>query len=129
MRTEYKGDNGLEIRCHPGYRGGSPWYDWVEVELPNEPIDERLVPFKVLAVVPIRREGCTTTKFEFIGQLGTKRTHNDSAMFTEWQFEMNYTVLPVECVARPIFVVTVAALQLSVMRSIAEWPACFIDTS
>jgi hypothetical protein len=40
MRTEYKGDNGLEIRCHPGYRGGSPWYDWVEVELPDDPINE-----------------------------------------------------------------------------------------
>jgi hypothetical protein len=31
LRMEYAGINCETVCCHPGYREGKPWYDWVEV--------------------------------------------------------------------------------------------------
>ena len=34
--TEFKNSNGVLLRCHPDYRGGGPWYDWVVFNRPGE---------------------------------------------------------------------------------------------
>jgi hypothetical protein len=81
LQTEYTGGALGSVRCHPGYHGGAPWYDWVEVTGHEGRSDD--IPFKVLAVVPLLDPGSDVIRFELIGWPGVKRTKNDSVVFTE----------------------------------------------
>ena len=125
LQTEYTGIDDLTIRCHPGYRTGEPWYDWVEVDVDLELGGTVVRPFKVLAVVPIRDTGSDVIRFELIGYMAVKRTMLDSVIFTEWDFSLDYRVIKADTVKRRSFVVKVAPKVISVVRPIHEWPNQF----
>jgi hypothetical protein len=91
VQTEYTGSNQCgTVRCHPGYCEGAPWYDWVEVA--GHKGHANIVPFKVLAVVPLQDPGTEVTLYELIGVPGTTRTERDSALFTEWNIDLKTSV-------------------------------------
>ena len=123
LQTEYTGTDDVTVRCHPGYRMGEPWYDWVEVCV--SPGGTLVRPFKVLAVVPIRDAGSAVIRFELIGFMASERTGLDSVIFTEWDFSLDYRVIKADTIVRRSFVVKVAPKVISVVRPIHEWPNQF----
>ena len=119
IQTEYTGTDGVTIRCHPGYRTGSPWYDWVEVE--GHPVHVGPIPFKVVAVVPVRDFGTQETRFELVGYAGTTRTHRDSVLFTEWEHSIDFSVIPAESIVRRSFAVKVSPKVAAIIRPLDDW--------
>jgi hypothetical protein len=123
LQTEFTGPGHGTIRCHPGYREGDPWYDWVEVVEHEGRVDP--IPFQVVAVVPIRDVGSSVTRYELIGLPGTTRTECDSVLFTEWNVSAAYSVINVDAIVRRCFAVKVATRVAAIVRPSNEWPYHF----
>lgn len=123
LQTEYTGGAAGTVRCHPGYRGGASWYDWVEVAGHEGRSDD--IPFKVLAVVPVRDPGSDVIRFELIGWPGVKRTKKDSVVFTEWTYAPNFSVIRAETIVRRSFAVKVAPKVVAIVCPVEEWPFYF----
>jgi hypothetical protein len=83
------------------------------------------IPFQVVAVVPIRDEGFSVTRYELIGLPGTTRTECDSVLFTEWNFSATYSVINVDAIVRRCFAVKVAPTVAAIVRPSNEWPYHF----
>jgi hypothetical protein len=123
LQTEFTGPGYGTIRCHPGYREGDAWYDWVEVAEHEGRVDP--IPFQVVAVVPIRDDGSSVTRYELIGLPCTTRTECDSVLFTEWDVSVAYSVIRVDVILRRCFAVKVSPKVVAVVRPSNEWPYHF----
>jgi hypothetical protein len=119
VQTEYTGNQCGTLRCHPGYREGAPWYDWIEVAGHGGRAD--VVPFKVLAVVPLRDPGTEVTRYELVGVPGTTRTERDSVLFTEWHIDLNFSVIRADTIVRRSFAVKVSPKVVAIAFPQNEW--------
>jgi hypothetical protein len=120
VQTEYTGNCCETVRCHPGYREGAPWYDWVAVADHDDNCSD-VIPFKVLAVVPLRDVGNDVTRYELVGVAGTTRTECDSVLFTEWNVSLDYSVIRAETIIRRSFAIKVSPKVVSIVCPQNEW--------
>lgn len=109
------------IRCHPRYRRGSPWYEWVMIEDSDNP---EHVPAKLWTVV-----SPTSTTVEFIATIARIRTERDSVLFTEWKYEQHFEIVTPEQLRRPVFVVKAKTGAVCTMCAQDKWSTHFTDMS
>ena len=105
--------NKVLFRCHPDFRGGGPWYDWMmmQYEDPNNPRNVLSCPARLMAVVVDSTD--QNKVYQPIIQWAGNRTTADSVLFTEYDFdhrnndfEMNtFSIHDVMSIERPIFVI------------------------
>jgi hypothetical protein len=73
------------VRCHPGYRGGPPWYDWVLID---DAVSGNIVPAKLWTVVMSPRDG----SMELIATVARVRTSTTTATIKLNASRMHITV-------------------------------------
>jgi hypothetical protein len=109
------------MRCHPGYRGGGNWYDWVMI---TDPSSTSPVPAKLWTVVKT-----TANKCEVIATVARDRTGADSVLFTEWQYLHKYEIVMPSQFLSPVFIVKAGLLTVSTMCPQHEWHTHFTSMS
>ena len=112
LYTQYKRDDTI-FRCHPNYRGGAPWYDWVMMlySNPNHPNQQLHCPARLMAIV--QDDDDETNEFHPVVQWAGHRTNNDSVLFDEYVFQhdlnpdkpTSFNVHPSASIEKPVFVI------------------------
>ena len=112
LYTQYKRDDTM-FCCHPNYRGGLPWFDWVMMLYsdPNHPGVQFSCPARLMAVV--RDNTDPEMVYHLILQWAANCTINDSVLFDEYVFahDMNpddptsFNVRPADSIEKPVFVI------------------------
>lgn len=84
--TQVKID-GLTFRCHPNYRNGGPWHDWVAVNY-NEDGKVVTYPSKLLAVVPQEQLSGQRLDATYLLLHCTyeRDADNSSCLFKRWKY-------------------------------------------
>jgi hypothetical protein len=130
--TEYKRDIHT-FRCHPCYQSNGPIYDWLLVNF-----EGFITPFpcRLAAVVimpsPNVGDGGQMTKppsYKLVVQSTTTKTHVNSVLFTEWNWDPQYLVIEPETIVGPCFVITIAADNSRVLEALplSKWPGQFTN--
>ena len=83
LYTQYK-RNGTTFHCHPCYRGGEPWYDWMVLMYmdDNYPNQALTCPVRLMAVVV--ENDAPNKVYHPIVQWAGNGTYNDSVLFDEY---------------------------------------------
>jgi hypothetical protein len=110
-----------QIRCHPGYRGAAPWYDWVMIK---DTATGTQVPAKIWTIVKTADE-----TVELIATIARQRTGADSVLFTEWKYVFTYEAITLSQLVEPVFIVKNDVLTISTMCPQHSWSSHFTNMS
>ena len=135
LYTQYKRGN-TTFRCHPSYRGGLPWFDWVMMLYtdPNFPDQQLSCPARLMAIV--RDNTDPDNIYHPILQWAENRTMNDSVLFDEYVFThplnpddpSSFNVHPSDSIERPVFVIDCESeteAKVLVAREPEDWGSLF----